>query len=168
MCGLPLQLEMHVRHLGLLYRLALGEASDTETVEDWQPAVTTVAQSVRSLVFPALTTLLATSGTPQRTFVPHSLQMPASDALYLMLSVMVRHDRHAAAQEQEQQQHLYCIGREQRAQWLRAAEAAAQTLQLLSQIAEVSRCHLSLPDEGGWPIPQPILLAVSFLASPAQ
>jgi hypothetical protein len=150
--GVPLPMDMHLRNLGLLHRLAPGKACDSDIAADWGAAVQVVALSARSLLFPALAQLsFATPGAPPRAIVPDSLKKPGSEAPSNMLYVMLLHDWYVAQeQQQRQQQHVYSVGREQQAQWLTAAEAAAQTLQLLTQTALVSRCSLLLPDEGRW------------------
>jgi hypothetical protein len=151
MRAVPLQMEMHLRNLGLLSRRALGKARDTEIVVDWGSAVKTVTQSVQTLLIPALATLIAPSSAPSRTLIPHGLNMPDIKAAGRMLAVVAIYDKHdmEKAQPQQQQQHLHHVGSEPHAQWLRSVDVAALTLQLLSQTDEVSSCSLLLPEQGG-------------------
>jgi hypothetical protein len=144
-------MEFHLQNLGLLYRLALGEARATEIAPNWSADVGMVAHSAQLQLCPALAKLLATSGAQPRTFVPHHLKMPAASGTPCqMLSAMLMHDECASIQEQQPQQqwHMYSVGSGQRTQWLRAAVAAAQTLQLLSQTAVALKCSSLLPHKG--------------------
>jgi hypothetical protein len=68
--GLPTQLELHLRNLVLLYRLALDEARGIKVATDWSALVQTVSQAVQFLLHPALALLLAAPGAPPRMFVP--------------------------------------------------------------------------------------------------
>jgi hypothetical protein len=155
-------MEMHLRNLRLLYRLLLSKPRDTVVARDfadhWSGDVKMVTKTVPSLLFPALAKLLAPSGAASRTLIPHHRNMPDARAAGRMLGVMLGHDRLAVSPEQQQQQEqqqLYDVGSTERAQWLRAAEAAALTLHLMSQTEEVSRCALLLPGKGRQCLAQP-------------
>jgi hypothetical protein len=147
---------MHLRNLGLLYRLALGEARDTDFAQDWSHSTRIATHSMLALLAPSLAQLLTTSGTQPRMLIPPNLETPDSgDGFYRMLHMMLVHDRQAQIRAQQQHRHLYGAGSEEVSQWLSAADAAAQMLHLLSQTDNVSRCSLLLEDKGGRSLGQP-------------
>jgi hypothetical protein len=147
-----MQMEMHLRSLVLLYRRALGEARVTEIAAGWDTTVISVVVAVESLLFPAL---LASSRAPPRMLVPHNLKPPVGGTAGLMLAVVKKHVERdwEGEQQQEQQQSLYDLNNEQHARWLSAAEAASQTLRLLSQTYEAPNGSLLL--QGRWSTDQP-------------
>jgi hypothetical protein len=134
---MPVQLETHLRSLCLLHRLVLSSAQPDQIAQNWGDFMSSVTDSIQTLIFPALSQLLVLSGSAPRKLIPPHAVMSAYSKESKLLGAMLVSDRDADKAHQEMLL-PYSDIREAQEGWLHAAEAAAETLHLLIQAFHVA------------------------------